>query len=130
MELSLSELKKRDVVNIVDGKCLGRLTDINFRFPEGVIEGIVVPGRKSNFLGGLFNKQRLYISEKNIIKIGGDVILVDLRCGEQCSDSISLATPPKRPKPPSPPCPPPCPPKGGINIGGKERETPIDFDEY
>ncbi len=125
MELTYSELKKRDVVNIVDGKCLGRINDIKFRFPEGVIVGIIVPGKRSCFLAGLFSKSSLYIPEKNIVKIGGDVILVDLSCGTQCADYVNLgkgdssgrkdckdkkSKPSSCPPPHPPTCPPPHPP--------------------
>ncbi len=103
MELTFNELKKRDVINIADGKCLGRITDLKLKFPEGVLIGIFVPGRKSRFFCRWFDRSETFIPERKIIKIGGDVILVELKCEN------SAVTP--KPCLPNPPCPPkPCPP--------------------
>ena len=131
MELTYSELKKRYVINIVDGKCLGRITDIKFRFPEGRIEGVMVPGKRTCSIFSAFNKSPLYIPEKRIIKIGGDVILVDLSCGEACGENVTINKKEREKKP----CPPPCPP-----INPHSNEVPffrdsengesINFDEY
>ncbi len=76
MDTSYRELKCKDVVNVVDGRNLGRTCDIVFSFPEGQVFGIAVPGKR----GGLhiFRKNDLFISIRNIIKIGADVVLVDL----------------------------------------------------
>lgn len=151
MELTFSELKKRDVINIADGKCLGRITDIKFRFPEGRIEGIIVPGRKTCSLFNFFSKTTLYISERNIIRIGGDVILVNLSCGGVCDQFVNVdnkkgeknekCSPPKKNcpppcPPPCNPCPPPCPPNNfGFNEDGNFGEkgggfNEINFDDY
>lgn len=113
MELSYRDLAKKDVVNISDGRCLGKITDIKFKFPQGVIVGIVVPGRKTGFLR-LFNRTEIYIDESKIIKIGGDVILVDLKCSDTCAPNIKLNDKGVHNRvecpPPKPPCPPSCPP--------------------
>ena len=78
MELSYSELKKRDVINVPDGRCLGRIIDLRLSFPNGVLTGIIVPGRKSKRLFACFDHSEIYIDRSRIIKIGGDVILVDI----------------------------------------------------
>ena len=133
MELTYKELQKRDVINVVDGKCLGRITDMKFRFPEGKIEGIVVPGKRVCALFSIFNKSSLYIPEKNIIKIGGDVILVDLSCGDTCEDYVNInkGEKSKKPCPPScvPQCPPPCPPDRP-DFNRESSGDEINFDEY
>lgn len=113
MELSYRDLAKKDVVNISDGRCLGKITDMKFRFPQGVIVGIVVPGRRTGLLRW-FNRTEIYIDESKIIKIGGDVILVDLKCSDTCAPNVKLNDKGghNRPEcpPPKPHCPPPCPP--------------------
>ena len=109
MELTYKELAKRDVVNVADGRCLGRIINVKFKFPQGVIVGIYVPARKNKGIFWFLDKSTLYIDVSKIIKIGGDVILVDIKCGETCAQS----TPIKKPAKPCPPnlCPPnPCPP--------------------
>ena len=98
MELTYSELTKRDVINISDGRCLGRVTDIKLIFPQGKLVGIFVPGRKVRRICRWFDKTQIYIDESKILKIGGDVILVDIRCSEECSKM-------PKPKPPKPPMP-------------------------
>ena len=108
MELTYNQLKKRDVINIVDGKCLGRIVDMKLKFPEGVLQGIFVPGRKKGFLSCVFDKSTIYIDESRIIKIGGDVILVNLS-GEMYDDKPKIENC-KKPCPPPPCPPPPCPP--------------------
>ena len=105
MELSYNELRKRDVINVADGRCLGRICDLKLLFPQGKFLGITVPGRKGGLLG-LLRKSPLYIPERNIIKIGGDVILVNLSCGETCSDSVDLNG--KKPQKPNKRPPNPC----------------------
>ena len=71
MELTYNELKKRDVINIADGRCLGRITDIKLRFPQGVLVGIFVPGRKRRGIFACFDKSEMFIEESKILKIGG-----------------------------------------------------------
>ncbi len=135
MELTFNELKKRDVINIVDGKSLGGITDIRLEFPEGKLVGIYVPGRKTNLFSRIFDKSTVYIDESRILKIGGDVILVNLKCDENCTGAISHGKGKKHcPPPPCPPnCPPPRPPKPRNDeidfsiLSGNER---IDTDDY
>ena len=118
MELSFSELKKREVINVSDGRCLGKITDIRLSFPKGVLVGISVPGRRTGFLCGLFDKSEMYIDESRIIKIGGDVILVDISCNEN-----------KKPKEPEKKCPPPKPNCCGEDIFSCVNER-IDTGDY
>ncbi len=104
MELTFKDLTKKDVVNVVDGKNLGRITDIKLSFPKGVLVGIIVPGRKTNIVTSLFCKSQIYIDRSLIVKIGGDAILVKI---DNCAGHNDID---KRPKPPINPCEPrlPC----------------------
>ena len=128
MELTYNELRNRDVINIVDGTCLGKISDLRISFPRGIMTGIYVPGRKG-FFQRFFDKKQIYIDRSRIIKIGGDVILVNINCGESCSPSISdCSTGEKRHKikpPCQPVCPPPCPPKSQTNSG--DFNVGVDF---
>ncbi len=118
MELTFKDLKKRDVINIVDGRSFGHMTDLKLKFPQGVLTGIFVAGKKSKGLFRLFDKSSLFIEENKIVKIGGDVILVNLRRGDVCSPDDTPHIPDDKPKPPPsrpcppifPICPPLCPP--------------------
>lgn len=111
MELSYNQLKKRDVINVVDGQCLGKIIDMALDFPDAVLTGIVVPGRKVRGIFKLFNRSRLFIDERSIIKIGGDVILVDIKCGGTCVPSVRLRRDNQERCRPPKPCPPPQPRK-------------------
>ncbi|HHW90330.1 MAG TPA: YlmC/YmxH family sporulation protein [Clostridiales bacterium] len=76
IQLSFCELRKKDVVNLVDGRKLGRIIDIIFDI-KGRVEGFVVPGfKKWAFFKAMDN---IFIRWCNIKKIGEDVILVELR---------------------------------------------------
>ena len=112
MELTYNDLKKRDVINVVDGKCFGRVNNLSLSFPRGVLTGIYVPARKNKGFFWFLDKSSLFISVDKIVKIGGDVILVDIKCGENCVPSTPVGKKEqiKKPNPCPPQCPPPCPP--------------------
>ena len=74
MELSFSELRAKEVVNTQDGRKMGKVCDVALCYPENKWIGIVVP----NGRGFAFKKNELFIDLKHIVKIGEDVILVDI----------------------------------------------------
>jgi YlmC/YmxH family sporulation protein len=72
-----SEIRQKEVINILDGRRLGVIIDMDFNLEQGRIESITVPGpaRFMNFFKG----DRDYVIPWNKIrKIGDDVILVEL----------------------------------------------------
>lgn len=73
----LSELRDRDVINIADGRRLGYIGDIDVDPASGKVRSFICPG--SGRLFGLFGGGKDQIIQWNqVIKIGPDVILVDL----------------------------------------------------
>jgi YlmC/YmxH family sporulation protein len=81
MEMSFSEIRTKEVVNTADGRKLGKVCDVVFCFPENRLLGFVVPGSRSFGL----KKSDFFIELKNIVKIGDDVILVNVGCaGASC----------------------------------------------
>ena len=80
MELSYTYLRTKEVVNVVDGRKLGRVSDVVFCYPENRVTGIVAPGGKSFS----FRKNEQFIEMKNIVKIGDDVVLVNVGLSRQC----------------------------------------------
>ena len=76
MEMSFSELRTKEVINTADGRKLGKICDMVFCYPENRIRGFVVPGQRS------FGEKKcdFFIELKNIVKIGDDVILVNVGC--------------------------------------------------
>lgn len=139
MKLTFNELKKRDVINVVDGQCLGRVVDLTLQFPKGNLVGISVPARRKRGFLSLFDKSTLYIDEQNVLKIGSDVILVNVNCGNACAPSVNIngkpdikppPCPPKQVCPPKPNCPPFCPPPKSQNSGAIIEENLSIFGDY
>ncbi len=75
METSYVELKRKDAVNLLDGKNLGKVCDVVFSWPEGRVQGIVVPGGK----GFRWGKADLFIDLRCVKKIGVDTVLVEVK---------------------------------------------------
>ncbi len=73
MEVSFSELRSKEVINTQDGRRLGRVCDVVLCYPENRWLGLVVPSGR-----GFGKKQELFLELKNIVKIGEDVILVNV----------------------------------------------------
>ena len=71
------QLQERQVVNIADGKCLGNLKDIELNIWTGRIESLVLPAI-NGFWNRLQNSGELVISWDKVVRIGVDVILVDV----------------------------------------------------
>lgn len=72
-----TDLREKEVINVRDGTRIGFISDLEVNLEKGIIEAIVLPGPGKIF--GLFGKNQDYIIKwKNIIRIGSDVILVDL----------------------------------------------------
>lgn len=76
-ECSFLELRCKEVVNVVDGRRLGHVTDVVFDLQTAKITGLVVPGNKS-FWNVFKNGTELFIPFTQICKIGDDTILVEL----------------------------------------------------
>ena len=112
MEINFSQLKQKDVISLVDGKCLGKVCDIALCFPENRIQGLLVTGGRAL----RFFRQETFLPVSAIVRIGEDAILVNFDPkeggGKPCPPQSSCP-------PPQQPCPPPQPPKPRRN-----------FDEY
>ncbi len=72
-----SELKCKQVINLKDCKCLGRVIDLEFEECSGQICKIIVSN--NNRLCNWFNNEpEFIILYKDIKKIGPDIIIVDI----------------------------------------------------
>jgi YlmC/YmxH family sporulation protein len=74
--LKTSDLKLKEVINTIDGKRLGGITDIEIDIESGKLVAIVVPGN-GKFLGLFGRNEDVVIPWDKISKIGYDVILVE-----------------------------------------------------
>lgn len=74
--MRLSDLQSKDIVNINDGKKIGRIIDASIN-DMGMIEYLSI--ERFRGINGLFNKDNeTTITFKQIKRIGEDVILVDI----------------------------------------------------
>lgn len=78
METSFLELKSKQVINTVDGKCLGKIIDIVFDVGTAKALGFVVPQNDNGFWSLFRSNKELFIPMDCVYKIGIDVILVEL----------------------------------------------------
>lgn len=75
--MNISDFQIKDVVNVSNGKKLGKIGDIDINVTTGKIQAIVIGGTGKVF--GFFGKEEeIVIPWRNIVKIGEDVILVRL----------------------------------------------------
>ncbi len=110
--MRMSELKKREVINVCDCRRLGFVGDLDIDPCSGKILAIIVPG-PGCVCGFLGREKDFVIPFDDICQIGDDIILVRLEEKKE--------KPPKPPKPGPPPgppcrpcpCPPPCEPECG-----------------
>lgn len=75
--VKISELRMREVINVVNGRRLGIIKDIELDLNEGRIKSIVLPGT-SKVLGFFGRSDDIVVPWDKINKIGVDVILVNL----------------------------------------------------
>lgn len=70
------DFKHKEVINIVDGKRLGFVQDVNANLETGIITSIVVPGNNKFF--NVFGSNDVVIPWQDIKCIGEEVILVEI----------------------------------------------------
>ena len=83
MEYTLSELKKKEVINVADGKKLGKISDLEITFPIAKVKYFII-SPAMNF----FCCDQIKISPNEIVRIGEDTVLVKFKCeskkGDEC----------------------------------------------
>ena len=78
--MRLTELQGKDIVNVNDGKLIGKIIDLTLN-DSGVLEDLII--EKSKFFVSMFSsKNEVKVKWKQIKKIGDDVILVELHTSE------------------------------------------------
>ena len=75
-ELTFCELREKEIVNVADGRRLGRIIDLALSC-NGRVMGIMASGGRSGFKS-FSRKDVIFIPWQNIEKIGDDVIMVNL----------------------------------------------------
>lgn len=74
MEISYTELRSKEVVNVVSGVRMGKIIDMIIDSNGKNVLGVVVPGARRIFRAS----EDIFIPWCNITKIGVDVILVSI----------------------------------------------------
>lgn len=75
-DLSFCELRCKEVVNVVDGRRLGRIIDIIFDSVNRRVKGLIVPECRRFFI--FRAPQDIFVPWRCVRNIGEDVILVEL----------------------------------------------------
>ena len=77
MHVRASELRSKEVINVADGRRLGTLYDLDIDLQSGSIRAMILPAGGRGLW--LWSRERdLEVTWADIVKIGVDVILVDL----------------------------------------------------
>lgn len=71
--MKLSELQKKDLVDIRSGKKIGKIVDVEFDVASGIMNSFMIE-RKGLFFSG----EDVSVEFKQIKKLGEDVILIDI----------------------------------------------------
>ncbi|MBQ7789628.1 MAG: YlmC/YmxH family sporulation protein [Bacilli bacterium] len=75
--MKLSELSKKDIINIKDGKRIGKIVDVEFDINNGYMIRFII--ESSNVIKSIFSSaEELTIKFSQIKKLGEDVILIDI----------------------------------------------------
>ncbi len=77
METSFTELRNKEVINVLSGRLLGNINDVIIDLSRNCVLGFMVPNCRS-FLNFFRPTQEIFIPYCNICKIGEDVILVEV----------------------------------------------------
>ncbi|MCD8049519.1 MAG: YlmC/YmxH family sporulation protein [Clostridia bacterium] len=71
-----SDFRRKEVIDISDGKRLGYITDVEIDLEKGVVLSVIIPGKR-RFFGLLPPTDDIVIEWRRISKIGDDIILVN-----------------------------------------------------
>ena len=75
--MRLSELQRKDIINVKDGRIIGRIIDAEINENDGSLMSLIV--EKSKYIRNLFNNESdITIKFEQIKKLGSDVILIEL----------------------------------------------------
>lgn len=70
-----SDFRRKEVIDITTGNRLGFITDVDIDLEKGVVNSVIVPGKR-RFFGLLPPEEDVFIPWKSIKKIGEDIILI------------------------------------------------------
>lgn len=75
--MKLSDLQRKDIVNLNNGKKVGKIIDVEINALNGSMENLII--EKSKYFRNLFSTESdILVKFEQIKKMGEDVILIDL----------------------------------------------------
>ncbi len=75
--MKLSELQKKDIINIKNGKKIGKIIDVEFDVDSGYMIHFVI--ERTHIMRNIFSQtEDICIKFTQIKKMGEDVILIDI----------------------------------------------------
>ncbi len=74
--IRISDLARREVVNVNDGKRLGLIGDLELDLKLGSVKAVIIPSA-GHFWGRIVRAKDHVIPWEKIVKIGVDTVLVD-----------------------------------------------------
>lgn len=75
--MKLSDLQRKDIVNLSDGKKIGRIIDVEINTLDGSLVNLII--EKNRYFRNLFSSESdVLVRFNQIKKMGEDVILIDL----------------------------------------------------
>ena len=77
MKMRFCELQEKDVINVADCRFLGNVCDLELDEKRGCIKALIVP-QPCKMFGVFFREFEYFIPWDRIVKIGPDIILVDI----------------------------------------------------
>lgn len=75
--MRICELREKEVINICNCQCLGFVVDVEIDECTGCVCALIIP-RCGKFWGFMGKGDDIIIPWKKIVKIGPDIILVEL----------------------------------------------------
>lgn len=75
--MRISDLSNKEIINYSEGRMMGKFDDLELDIDNGIIKSLIITGR-SGFLGLFSDEADSFIDWDKIMKIGQDVIIVDL----------------------------------------------------
>ncbi len=83
--IKISDLRNRDVINVLDGKKLGNIMDIDLDLESGRVLALIMPGQARRF--NIFSRrEEVNVPWNKIVRIGQDVILVEVPTASNFDD--------------------------------------------
>lgn len=75
--MNLSDLQLKEIIDVSSGKRLGSIIDVEVD-SKGFITRMMLDNRRNRARLFSNNREEFYIEWKNIVKLGDDIILVDV----------------------------------------------------